>query len=77
MFRRLTSLIFVLSLSILWPTLIYAQIEEQVEKTSIVAEIKKELEARKKGLSPFGYDLFNLEPTAFQPDTLYGPVDPG
>ena len=51
MFKRLTSSIFVLSLFILWPTLIYAQVEEQLEKTSILEEIRKELEARKKGLS--------------------------
>ena len=59
---------------LLWAGSTAAQVEERVEETSIVAEIKRELEARKRGLSPFGYKLF--ETASFQPDTLYGPVSP-
>lgn len=43
-------------------------------KANIVEEVKRELEARKRGLSPFGYKVF--ETSVFQPDTLYGPVSP-
>lgn len=43
-------------------------------EANIVEEVKRELEARKEGLSPFGYKLF--ETSIFQPDTLYGAVSP-
>ncbi|HIE03649.1 MAG TPA: hypothetical protein EYP61_02695 [Candidatus Latescibacteria bacterium] len=43
-------------------------------RADIVEEVRRELEARKKGLSPFGYEVF--ETSKFQPDTLYGPVSP-
>ncbi|RKY66838.1 MAG: sugar ABC transporter substrate-binding protein, partial [Candidatus Latescibacterota bacterium] len=43
-------------------------------RANIVEEVKRELEARKRGLSPFGYKVF--ETSVFQPDTLYGPVSP-
>jgi len=51
------------------------EVEEEVEEEGEILPIELEIPVEEEILRPFGYDIFNLSPTSFEPLNS-GPVDP-